>query len=256
MREPVNLGTLMRGGKSRNISSWPQHMPSRPRALPARPQNISSRPQVIAFPAHGTCDASRHVRLQTTIGETVVWEAAIWEVWCGSGSGNGSLEGSSPGSDNLEAAADMIDWGASDVDGWAWTRHGLGKDLSGCFPARRHFSIGIPDVSGRNSGCFVAQSYIPTFLHSYNPAFLHSYIPTILHSFIPTILHSYNPTILHSYNHTFLHYQVPSPFSFLSPSLLLSLSLSLSLPLSLSLSLSLFLPSFLLYWPLFPKRCQ
>ncbi len=25
--------------------------------------------------------------------------------------------------------------------------------VSGCFPARRRFSIGIPDVSGRNSGC-------------------------------------------------------------------------------------------------------
>ncbi len=33
MREPVNLGTLMRGGKSRNISSWPQHMPSRPQSI-------------------------------------------------------------------------------------------------------------------------------------------------------------------------------------------------------------------------------
>ena len=202
-----------------------------PRALPARPQNISSRPQVIAFPAHGTCDASRHVRLQTTIGETVVWEAAIWEVWCGSGPGNGSLEGSSPGSDNLEAAADMIDWGASDVDGWAWTRHGLGKDLSGCFPARRHFSIGIPDVSGRNSGCFVAQSYIPTFLHSYNPTFLHSYNPTFLQSYNPTFLQSYIPTL-------------PISLSFFLP-FSVSLVLSLSISPSLSLSLSPFFSSLL-----------
>ncbi len=28
------------------------------------------------------------------------------------------------------------------------------SDFSGRFPARRRFSIGIPDVSGRNSGCF------------------------------------------------------------------------------------------------------
>ena len=64
-----------------------------------------------------------------------MWEAAIWEVWCGSGPGNGSLGGSSPGSDNLEAAADMIDWGGRPTltVGLAWTRHGLGRDLSGRF---------------------------------------------------------------------------------------------------------------------------
>ncbi len=166
-----------------------------------------------------------------------MWEAAIWEVWCGSGPGNGSLEGSSPGSDNLEAAADMIDWGASDVDGWAWTRHGLGRDLSGRFPARRHFSIGIPDVSGRNSGCFVAQSYIPTFLHSYNPTILHSYIPTSLQSYIPSFLQSYIPTILQSYIPTILHSYI-THFPLLFPSFLpLSCSLSFSLSLSLSLSI-------------------
>ncbi len=110
----------------------------------------------------------------------------------------------------VEAAVDMIDWGASTVDGWfgvdaSWFGQGFVLTFSG---SKRRFSIGIPDVSGRNSGCFVAQSYIPTILHSYIPTILQSYNPTFLQSYIPTLPISLS--------------------SFLSPSLLLSLSLSLS----------------------------
>ena len=150
--------------------------------------------------------------------------------------------------------------------GLAWTRRGLGRDLSERFPARnvvfpqefQTFPAGILDVLSRH----------PTILHSYNPTFLQSCIPTILHSFIPAILHSY---IIHFplFCPSFLRLSCslslsPSLSRSLSFSLLFfsnihaykkgkwstththTLSLSLSLLLSLSLSLSLFLPSFLL----------
>ena len=97
MREPVNLGTLMRGGKSRNISSWPQHMPSPehcllgpgtflrgPRSLPSQPTAHVTRLDMFGCKQQSGrrwCGRQQSGRCGVAVvRETEVWKAAVREV--------------------------------------------------------------------------------------------------------------------------------------------------------------------------------